>query len=122
MTTSTFKTLTYAAAWLFAHTLTLLVLQGFPGQRVNAALNAWWLCFYVASLLSVDIWSGFVAAIIVASVFALSALFGTDPFNLGTGSLSGPMLLFTIGAAIVVVASPALLNRAVTKVVGLTNV
>jgi hypothetical protein len=119
MTTTTLKTLTYAAAWLFAHTLTLLVLQGFPGQRLYAALNAWWLCFYVASLLGVDIWSGFVGAIVVAAVFALSALSGTDPLNLGTGSLSGPMLLFNIGAGIVVVASPALLNYAVTRVVGL---
>jgi len=113
--------LIYAGAWLSAHTLTALILQGFPGQRVYAALNAWWLCFYLSSLLSVDVWSGFVGAIVVAAVFTLFALLGLDPLYLGTGSLSGPMTLFTAGAAIVVVVSPALLNYAITKLVSLSR-
>jgi VIT1/CCC1 family predicted Fe2+/Mn2+ transporter len=121
MTTISFKAPIYAVAWLFAHTLTLLILQGFPGQRVYAALNAWWFCFYVASLLSVDVWSGFIGAVVVAAVFILSALFGLDPLYFGTSGISGPMILFTAGAAILVVVSPALLNYTITKVVGFSR-
>lgn len=119
MTTTKFRVLIYAGAWFSAHTLTMVILLGFPGHRIYAALNAWWLCFYAAALLEIDIWSGFLGAAVVASVFVLSALFGIDPLYLGTGSVSSPMLLFTAAAAIVVVASPAVLNYAISRVVNL---
>lgn len=63
--------------------------------------------------------SAFLGAVVVASVYILSTLLGVDPFYLGIGGASWPMLLFTAGAATVVVSSPAVLNYAVCRVVDL---
>jgi len=94
--------------WLF---------PGFVAKEVYAFLNAWWLCLYVAPILSMDVLASLIGGSIVAIIDFIMALTDMDILHRGFSDVPLFLLCCTGIMGVAVVSSPAIVNFIIWKIV-----